>query len=27
VTQTCGIFVGAVTPPVSGEPEGAPTCQ
>ena len=26
-TKTCGIFVGAVTPPISGEPEGAPTCQ
>ena len=26
-TKTCGIYVGAVTPPVSGEAEGAPTCQ
>jgi len=25
--KTCGIYVGAVTPPVTGEPEGAPTCQ
>jgi len=26
-TKTCGIYVGAVTPPVAGEAEGAPTCQ
>jgi type IV pilus assembly protein PilA len=26
-TKTCGVFVGAVTPPITGEPEGAPTCQ
>ncbi len=26
-TKTCGIFVGAVTAPIAGEPEGAPTCQ
>jgi len=26
-SSTCGIYVGAVTPPVAGEPEGAPTCQ
>jgi len=26
-TKTCGIYVGAVTPPITGEPEGAPTCQ
>ena len=25
-TKTCGIYVGAVTPPVTGEAEGAPTC-
>ena len=27
VTTTCGIYVGAVTPPITGEAEGAPTCQ
>ena len=26
-TKTCGIFVGSATPPVTGEAEGAPTCQ
>jgi prepilin-type N-terminal cleavage/methylation domain-containing protein len=26
-TKTCGIYVGAVTPPITGEPEGTPTCQ
>ena len=26
-TKTCGIYVGSVTAPVTGEPEGAPTCQ
>ena len=26
-TETCGIYVGAVTPPVTGEAEGAPTCH
>lgn len=26
-TKTCGIFVGAATPPISGQPEGAPMCQ
>ena len=26
-TKTCGIFVGAATPPVPGQPEGAPMCQ
>ena len=25
--KTCGIFVGSATPPVTGENEGAPTCQ
>ena len=25
--KTCGIYVGAATPPVTGEAEGAPTCQ
>jgi type IV pilus assembly protein PilA len=24
---TCGIFVGSATPPVTGENEGAPSCQ
>jgi type IV pilus assembly protein PilE len=26
-TKTCGVFVGAATPPITGEAEGAPTCQ
>jgi len=26
-TTTCGIFVGSATPPITGENEGAPTCQ
>ena len=26
-TKTCGIFVGSATPPITGEAEGAPTCQ
>jgi len=26
-TKTCGIYVGSATPPVTGELEGAPTCQ
>ncbi len=26
-TKTCGVYVGAATPPITGEPEGAPTCQ
>ena len=26
-TKTCGIFVGSATPPVTGQNEGAPTCQ
>jgi len=26
-TKTCGIFVGSATPPITGESEGAPTCQ
>jgi type IV pilus assembly protein PilA len=25
--KTCGVFVGNGTPPISGEVEGAPTCQ
>ena len=26
-TKTCAIFVGSATPPITGEAEGAPTCQ
>ena len=26
-TKTCGIFVGSATPPITGQTEGAPTCQ
>ncbi len=26
-TKTCGIYVGTATAPITGEPEGAPTCQ
>ena len=26
-TKTCGLYVGSATPPVTGEIEGAPTCQ
>ena len=26
-TKTCGIFVGSATPPITGQSEGAPTCQ
>ncbi len=26
-TKTCGIFVGAATPPISGQTEGTPVCQ
>ena len=26
-TKTCGIFVGSATAPITGEAEGAPTCQ
>ena len=25
--KTCGIYVGSATPPITGESEGAPTCQ
>ena len=26
-TQTCGVFVGNVTPPIAGQPEGGVKCQ
>jgi len=26
-TETCGIFVGGVTPPIAGQPEGGVKCQ
>ena len=26
-TKTCGIFVGSATAPITGQTEGAPTCQ
>jgi type IV pilus assembly protein PilA len=25
--KTCGVFVGNATPPITGEPEGSPTCR
>jgi prepilin-type N-terminal cleavage/methylation domain-containing protein len=26
-TKTCGIFVGSVTPPITGQIEGSPACR
>ena len=26
-TQTCGVYVGNVTPPIAGQPEGGVKCQ
>jgi len=26
-TETCGVYVGSVTPPIAGQPEGGVQCQ